>query len=119
MPKSESPDSSNWSHKTASDYSEIEGECVKEKKNENWIKPSYIENEDKPGLKCGYFCWTPGCLQRYNTPQCLLATLACLLFMEGKIKLLNLISRGFRKEISRALMVEVLKVNGESLMFFV
>ena len=43
-----------------------------------------IEKEiHERNLKCGYFGWTPDCLQKCNTPQCLLATLSGFMFIIG------------------------------------
>ena len=39
---------------------------------------------DGDSLRCGYFCWSPACLQCCNRPCCLLACISWFTFVQGE-----------------------------------
>jgi hypothetical protein len=43
----------------------------------------FDEDEEEDDLRCGWFGWTPGCLQRCNNSKALLANLCLLTFAQG------------------------------------
>ena len=43
-----------------------------------------LDRDEERPLRCGYFSWTPACLQRCNRPSCLLACVCWFTFVQGK-----------------------------------
>ena len=55
------------------------------KASENDPVVTEVDDEDVSEHKCGYFGWTPSCLQRFNTPPWLLVCIMFYTFSQGRV----------------------------------